>query len=197
MIRTQDDESVVTEIESVITDGLAPISCIFCNFVTCIEFDMDNHLLGNHRTELLRLPIRGSFDLRIAYAIDEGKRIASTSTLDKTFTKPKQHQVQEVQGIKLWSQLDKTNFKPIITVEIFFSDNQSLPLPYHSFEQSPCYPIIGAKPAENHVLYSCEIHRKIRNINLESIEHHCKYLEPERHFREITSRLPQTLVNII
>jgi hypothetical protein len=36
-----------------------------------------------------------------------------------------------------------TSSMAIVSVEDFF--NADLPLPEHSFEQSPCYPIIGSK----------------------------------------------------
>lgn len=195
MIRTQDeDESIVTEIENVVTDGLPPISCIFCNFVTCIEFDMDNHLWGNHRIELFRLPIRGSLDLRIQTTIDEGKRAASTLHLNTTITKQPQDQIPK-EIIKSWSR-DK--FKPIISAEKFFSNEQTLLLRNHS--QSPCYSIINHRSAGKQILYSCDIHPKIKytnlggSIHLESIEHHCKYFEQSTHMAEIISRLSQVNV---
>ena len=76
-------------------------------------------------------------------------------------------------------------------VEDFFHDNPSLvykPLPPHSLEQSPCYPIIGVNPKRR--TYYCKVHRKeSENIHLESVEHHCKYKEPDVHKKEILHRL--------
>ena len=62
---------------------------------------------------------------------------------------------------------------PIVSVEDFFSSKHSLPLPDHSLEQSPCYPIIGSTA-----------HRKTENTNLEQIEHHCRS-DPDHHKAEI------------
>jgi hypothetical protein len=35
------------------------------------------------------------------------------------------------------------------------------------------------------VLHYCKLHPKFKNINLSSIEHHCKYDNPELHKSEI------------
>jgi P4 family phage/plasmid primase-like protien len=80
-------------------------------------------------------------------------------------------------------------FNPVVSVENFFADEQSLPLSPHSLEQSPCSPIIGSKPAGNHTMYYCQVHPKTTNINLGSIEQHCKILDPDHHKSEIISRL--------
>jgi hypothetical protein len=75
--------------------------------------------------------------------------------------------------------------KPIVSVADFFSSKQSLALPEHSLEQSPCYPIIGSKTEGNYIMYYCRIHPKVRNTNLESIEHHCRLSDLEQHKAEI------------
>lgn len=49
------------------------------------------------------------------------------------------------------------SFMPIISVEDFFSSNQSLPLPVHSLEQSPCCPIIGSKSGGDYIIYYCKL----------------------------------------
>jgi hypothetical protein len=80
-----------------------------------------------------------------------------------------------------------------MSVEDFFYDdnNPSLPykpLPPHSLEESPCYTIIK----RNHKLgtYYCKLHPKeSENVNLESVEHHCKYNDPELHANEIIKEL--------
>ena len=76
----------------------------------------------------------------------------------------------------------------IVSVERFFNDVADLPyepLPEHSLEQSPCYPIIG----KNQKLYFCRLHPEVKNVNLESIEHHCKYKDPDYHKSEILKLL--------
>ncbi|MGA9154976.1 MAG: hypothetical protein WBZ36_30705 [Candidatus Nitrosopolaris sp.] len=99
----------------------------------------------------------------------------------------------------LTKSLDLGSFAPIMSVDEFFKDDPDKPysaLRSHSFEQSPCYPIIGAKPAGRHIIYYCEICRPefandsaVANINLGCIEHHCKYREPDRHKAEILTGL--------
>jgi hypothetical protein len=90
----------------------------------------------------------------------------------------------------------------IDTIEGFFSDapNQEWkPLPEHEIYQSPCYPIIGVRTntwtndetgIKNTVhWYYCKVHPKIDNIYLHSIEHHCKYSEPEKHKSKVLEYL--------
>jgi hypothetical protein len=78
-------------------------------------------------------------------------------------------------------------------VEEFFIDkpNQASwrPLSSQTLEQSPCYPIIDKRQYNNDsgsgIFYYCKLHPDIENISLESIEHHCKYRDPELHKSEI------------
>jgi hypothetical protein len=68
--------------KAVIIEGVTSVACIFCRFVTCIEFDLDLHLYCNHKMDLVRLPIgKGSLNFRIKYAIDEGRRIGQALNL--------------------------------------------------------------------------------------------------------------------
>jgi hypothetical protein len=104
-----------------------------------------------------------------------------------------------MQGIRPWSQLVRTKnsftFMPVVSVDEFFKDDHDKPysaLRSHSLEQSPCYPIIGAKSAGRHIMYYCEVchpefanDSAVANINLSCIEHHCKYKDPDRHKAEI------------
>ena len=81
-----------------------------------------------------------------------------------------------------------TQFRPIISVGDFFYDDPNIawkPLPSHNLEQSPCYHIIDKKDR----LYYCKLHPKIQNVNLDTIEHHCKYNEHEIHRKEIISKI--------
>jgi len=100
-----------------------------------------------------------------------------------------------------WSQRTKNSFTfmPIVSVDEFFKDDPDKPysaLRNHPLEQSPCYPIIGVKPVGRFVMYYCEICRPefandsaVSNINLSSIEHHCKYKDPRCHKAEILARI--------
>ncbi|MGB8036318.1 MAG: hypothetical protein WCF03_21080 [Nitrososphaeraceae archaeon] len=72
--------------DRVIIDGITPIVCIFCkHYMTSIEFDLDLHLCEKHRMELVNLPIgKGNMNVRIEYAIEDGKRVGATlQTLSK------------------------------------------------------------------------------------------------------------------
>jgi hypothetical protein len=78
--------------------------------------------------------------------------------------------------------------KSIISVEEFFYDDPNTPwksLPEHNLKQSPCYPIIGVNDSYKVPLYYCKLHHDVENIYLETIEHHCKYKEPNVHKSEI------------
>jgi hypothetical protein len=78
--------------------------------------------------------------------------------------------------------------KTILSVEGFFRDDSDLlyePLPEHTIKESPCYPIID----KNQKLYFCRLHPECKNVNLESVEHHCKYKDPDYHKSEILKRL--------
>lgn len=79
-------------------------------------------------------------------------------------------------------------FNPVISVDQFFNDdldrsNQTMPT--HNLEESPCYHIIHSKCVGNHIWYYCKLHPDFKNISLSSIEHHCRYHEPDRHKAEI------------
>jgi hypothetical protein len=84
-----------------------------------------------------------------------------------------------------------TMINPIVPIEEFFHDDLSLlwqPLPLHSLEQSPCYPIIGIRKKQG--LYYCKLHsEEAKSIHLEVIEQHCKYKEPDVHKSEILKLL--------
>jgi hypothetical protein len=76
----------------------------------------------------------------------------------------------------------------IVSVERFFHDVADLPyqpLPEHSLEQSPCYPIID----RNNRSYFCRLHPEVKNVNLDPIEHHSKYKDSAYHKSEILKLL--------
>ena len=80
--------------------------------------------------------------------------------------------------------------QPITSVEEFFNDDHNTPwkpLPEHDLKQSPCYPIIDVRKYHNYKIpfYYCRLHQDIENAYLETIEHHCKYKEPDMHKSEI------------
>ena len=74
-------------------------------------------------------------------------------------------------------------------IKDFYSDPDSSwqPLPEHSLEESPCYPIVteGELKAMGQTIYLCKLHPEILNIDLGAVEHHCRYVEPEKHKAEI------------
>ena len=104
--------------------------------------------------------------------------------------------------------IGKGQVKRITTIEDFFHDDPNLPwkpLPKHTLVQSPCYPIIGKRIYYNSNInektrefrsidrYYCKIHPNMESINLESIEHHCKYKEPDKHKAAILQFLQHLL----
>ena len=61
--------------------GLPEIPCAWCDYKHTIEFDLGNHLLANHRGELMKMPVgNGSMEIRIDYAIQQTKRMIARST---------------------------------------------------------------------------------------------------------------------
>ena len=44
-------------------------------------------------------------------------------------------------------------------------------------------------------LFFCLLHPEIENENLDSIEHHCKYKEPERHKEELIKKFQTSCSN--
>ena len=80
--------------------------------------------------------------------------------------------------------------RSIVSVDEFFHDDPNTPwkpLPEHDLKQSPCYSIIGIRNYHNYKtpFYYCKLHPDIENAYLETIEHHCKYKEPNVHKSEI------------
>jgi hypothetical protein len=62
----------------------------------------------------------------------------------------------------------------------YFYDDPAVPyapLPKHGLDRSPCYPIISLKQGE----YYCKLRPEIKNVHLESIEHHTIYKDPAAH----------------
>jgi len=198
------DMSILDELEGY---TLTPIICTFCgSFVTYTELDLVLHFHESHRIGRGYLdtpptpftPSRSwSDDYRIRNEINEGKKLgrdldeASLQRLNDRFLIPRheQHNKQSPTSVTKRS-LDKNS--PIISIDEFFkSDNAYSALCNHSVEQSPCYPIIGAKSVGIYTMYYCELchHPRFENIHLSSIEHHCKYKDPDRHRLEILVRM--------
>jgi hypothetical protein len=83
--------------------------------------------------------------------------------------------------IELTVEIVKSNLKKIRTTR----DKCKRELSSHTLEQSPCYPIIDKRRYNNdngsgRSCY-CKLHPDIQNVNLESIEHHCKDKDHELH----------------
>ena len=83
------------------------------------------------------------------------------------------------------SHLSQTPQQPTrqIIEEFFYDEGQPYrPPPPHTLDESPCKSIIRM---DDHSFYYCTLHPEVRNIHLESIEHHIKYKYPEMHKSEI------------
>lgn len=90
--------------------------------------------------------------------------------------------------------------QPTSSIEKFFfndptisSQNPWKPLPRHPLELSPCYPIIGIHNKYNVRMYFCRLHPQVQNNYLESIEHHCRFSDPQLHKSEILKFLEKCL----
>jgi DNA replicative helicase MCM subunit Mcm2 (Cdc46/Mcm family) len=79
--RREQDRTTIIPIKPVMIEGVDPVACIFCDFVTCIELDLRIHLQENHRMGLVELPIgKGPMPFRIEYAVNEGRQKAWLDT---------------------------------------------------------------------------------------------------------------------
>jgi hypothetical protein len=200
--------------EQLQTGSLEPIVCVYCTkFITFIEFDMENHLVENHhllsgycdtrsptmeRTKVDGRKLGRELDPVLLQQLNKDFQNHTSSVISKKYvdTDPdwipaptSQEVIERLSKMKSWS--NNTKFTPIIPVERFFSEDTSLPLPQHPIEKSPCYPIVDFKAAGKFVLFSCSMHPNIENVNLESIEHHCRYDNPTSHKAEIVTRVEQ------
>lgn len=86
----------------------------------------------------------------------------------------------------------------LISIDDFFFDDSDItpenpwkPLPKHSLQQSH----IGMHNKYRVPFYYCKLHPNIENIYLESIEHHCKFSNPEFHNAELQRLLKTILTN--
>jgi hypothetical protein len=89
----------------------------------------------------------------------------------------------------------------MISIEDFFFNDCSItpqnpwkPLPKHSLEQSPCFPIIGMHNKYRVPFYYCKLHPNIENVYLQSIEHHCKFSEAQVHKSALLQLLQRILL---
>ena len=209
------------EEEDVYKNTLTPIACKFCEsrYATYIEFDMELHLFEAHGIRsnyTIRNAITEGRELsheldddsiqKLDYEYSKYLGLDLARTSPQVSTPTGISDVDITKSVKSWSQRiiakkDSFTFMPIISVEEFFKDNPDKPysaLCSHPLEQSPCYPIIGSRTSGRHTLYWCEICQPKfgsgTSIHLGSIEHHCKYDDPDRHEVEILARLEDLAV---
>lgn len=199
--------------EQLTENPLRPIVCAFCSkYVTYIEFDLELHLYETHNirsdskikyaiNEGKELGLK--IDATLLQQLNDNFLAPDRQTTSRQLLSPEwipaptsQEVIRRIQGMKSWSELDNSfTFTPIVSIEKFFSEDLQLPLCDHPLEKSPCYPIINFKPAGKYIMYFCELHPKPENtnlggnVNLESIEHHCKYDNAVAHKAEIISRM--------
>jgi hypothetical protein len=67
--------------------------------------------------------------------------------------------------------------------DFFYDDSNApyTPLPEHDLDYSPCCPIIAIKEG----YFYCRLHPDVQNIHLESVEHHIRYKDPDKHRLEL------------
>jgi hypothetical protein len=88
------------------------------------------------------------------------------------------------------SQVSHLSQPTMDAITQFFYDEPYLPyhpLPPHELEDSPCKSIIRFDSHSS--LYNCILHPDVQSYDLESIEHHIKYKNPEMHKAEILKLL--------
>ena len=78
-------------------------------------------------------------------------------------------------------------------IEDFFYDEPYMEWhpwkPGHTYSMSPCAPIINVDRKPLCIWYSCDLHKHVIHVYIQTIEHHCKFMEPELHKEEIIKRL--------
>jgi hypothetical protein len=85
-----DSKSIYTSLKGVMgvtsVTALPPqYPCYFCDhdYRTCIDFDMELHLLEKHRYQMVKLPIKGNLDKRSEYLIQlTKKKMRCENTVD-------------------------------------------------------------------------------------------------------------------
>jgi hypothetical protein len=83
--------------------------------------------------------------------------------------------------------LQQSNLTREIIEEFFYDDGRPYcPPPSHTLDESPCKSIIKIDAGG---FYYCTLHSDIRNIHLETIEHHVKFKDAKLHESEILKRL--------
>ena len=119
-----------------------------------------------------------NFQNSVLYPIKEGKAI-SKNKKEKFEVKGSVSDASDIS--------DSRRIQPIVSIDEFFHDDPNIPwkpMPDHDLKQSPCYHIIGINYNHKISLYYCKLHPNIQNANLETIEHHCKYKDPNLHKSE-------------
>jgi hypothetical protein len=91
------------------------------------------------------------------------------------------------------SSLNPCNYNLQCIDEFFYDDPNEpyRPLPEHTLEQSQCYTIIGKKGN----FYYCKLHPEVKNIYLETIEHHIKYKDRDMHKSEILKAMSDVVTH--
>jgi hypothetical protein len=76
------------------------------------------------------------------------------------------------------SDAEHETAKVISVTDLLYDDPNVpyTPLPEHDLE-SPCCPIIAIKQG----YFYCRLHLDVQNVHLESVEHHVKYKDPDKH----------------
>jgi hypothetical protein len=64
----------------------------------------------------------------------------------------------------------------------------------HSLEESICRPLIG-KQIHKQFLHYCKVHTYVEFLSLESIEHHIKFKDPERHKAKLLEKIQEEQID--
>jgi hypothetical protein len=92
------------------------------------------------------------------------------------------------------SSKTKQETTKVISVTDFLYDDLNepyAPLPEHDLDQSPCYPIIAVKQD----YFFGRLHSDAQRLHLESVEHHVKYNDSDKHKLELLNLLSLLIAN--
>lgn len=126
------------------------------------------------RAPTRRLKTQDSFPSSPISRFDENCAQITSDTNGKLDgeVKGRAHSCSPLNDVSL-SNKDLNSMKVSSITDFFYDDPNKPwePLPEYTLDQSPCQPIIAIK--QNY--YYCILHPEIKNVHLESIEHHIKY----------------------
>lgn len=182
-IKTQDDGIVgidgIDQREDNNDNKVTDLDSSSITDMSCQSFSVDHHYINSQITEADHSLANTNNQIR--------KAITTTSAHSDTNNLSHLSQLSQLSHLSHTPHQSTTNLTREIIEEFFYDDG----LPYrchspHTLDKSPCKLIIRT---DNRSFYYCTLHPEIRNIHLETIEHHIKYKDTKLHESEILKLL--------